>query len=287
VPIIVDLCSPFVCNMPSRCPYCSGNSPKRYAAGERYAWDVERWVGGIRALLDPYGVARVTLGGGGDPGATPTTLQVLAELSGRAHTALITNGVAPAAVYAPLAGKLGRLSLSFHPCHWGACGMDRAAERFCERLVELLPIAASTVVTLVGYPGYFDQIERWCEAIERHAPVYVGHYVGEWGGKTYPQGYTQGDKERLWGNPARLQPGTDLTWLAADTRGKRCTAGHNYAMIDPDGFLWRCTIGAGQAQGNILDGSAHFTDRPTPCHVGHCNCAARWKFICPEEGTHA
>jgi MoaA/NifB/PqqE/SkfB family radical SAM enzyme len=55
---------------------------------------------------------------------------------------------------------------------------------------------------------------------------------------------------------------------AVDYRGKLCGSGHNFAMIEPDGTVFRC--GSGNCLGNILLGNVSLLRGPQACDTSYC-----------------
>jgi MoaA/NifB/PqqE/SkfB family radical SAM enzyme len=144
------------------------------------------------------------------------------------------------------------------------------------------------LVSLVATPS---ALGRFDEAIALLAPIGLFPipklFRGIANGKTYPQAYSDTEKQRFKMLAARAQdfyradllrreepPSIDI--LSDDLfldglpsyRGALCTAGERFVQILPNGDVHRC--GGGDPQGNVLARTFTRREGPAPCDTQHC-----------------
>jgi MoaA/NifB/PqqE/SkfB family radical SAM enzyme len=144
------------------------------------------------------------------------------------------------------------------------------------------------LVSLVATPS---ALARFDAAIALLAPLGLFPipklFRGTAGGKTYPNAYSDAEKQRFKMLAACAKnfyqadllrreepPSIDLLndHLFLDGlpvyRGALCTAGERFVQILPNGEVYRC--GGSDPQGNVLARTFERRTRPTPCDTQHC-----------------
>jgi hypothetical protein len=126
----------------------------------------------------------------------------------------------------------------------------------------------------VGAPPYLRFWDEWAAAIkaEGYFPNFAMMRDTSWGGKMYPEGYTDEEREIM---------GRHIPWMAETPNGLAplrltgCAAGHAAWCIYPDGKVSRCSQKGHPllaVQNMMLAGGVKLLEGPEPCEEECCRC---------------
>ena len=102
-------------------------------------------------------------------------------------------------------------------------------------------------------------------------PFALAAFWGEYGGKRYPESYTEAEREFI--RPFLGDIDRAVYHLKGESpKGKLCNAGYKYAVIQADGKVIRCGQLADGIISNIMDEDFHLLDKPEPCQADYCPC---------------
>jgi hypothetical protein len=109
-------------------------------------------------------------------------------------------------------------------------------------------------------------------------------FRGRFQDKTYPQAYSDEEKQIILGMMGENLSQKNLFWIKrqldpVDPYGKLCYAGQRYGRIENDGTVWRCNQylqNNEQPLGNIFDADFPLHPEPRPCASHACGCEWWW-----------
>jgi hypothetical protein len=132
-------------------------------------------------------------------------------------------------------------------------------------------------INYVAYPPHLKQMKEYKEAIEsRHISFDIMPFRGEYDGRTYPNGYTEQEKESI----RNCDPRTAARMLESyggekkqSRKGEICRMGQMYTKIHPDGTSYRCCFISEKGKlGNLIEGTFTLYDEPRICEYDECPC---------------
>jgi organic radical activating enzyme len=152
------------------------------------------------------------------------------------------------------------LSLSFQP-------EFEDLDNFITKLLLVRRNNFNGCINFVAYPPFLKNLNYYKEKfLFINEQLKIIPFFGEYQGISYPQGYTQGEKELI---------GIDDKWFSSVRRkGTLCPAGQKTALVFPDGKVARCgRMGEDTLLGNFFDRDFKLLDAPSPCEAEYCPCA--------------
>ncbi|MBN2407428.1 MAG: tetratricopeptide repeat protein [Elusimicrobia bacterium] len=263
------------------CEYCSYNT-------EGWSWsrrDTEgletlilapgRWRKIWKNVYDRYGSCHLNITGG-EPFVYPDFVELAGKLA-RMHTMEFQTNLFwdPGSLIGKMPLEGIRIGASFHP---------RKAEwrEFIGKLAALKKAGAETWISYVAYPPQMDGIEIIKKDAQREGITLVTQpFSGRFGGKTYPEAYTEDECEYLRAQGMKLPVNMkNINWSLDSGRykknsGRVCRMGQMYAVIFPDGSVTRCCEDL-RGLGNMADGSLKLLEEAEMCTSEKCAC---WKSM--------
>lgn len=230
-----------------------------------------------------YGSCRIRLDGG-EPSVYPDFIELVRNLS-RIHRLQINTNLSFDVNYFTrrVSAERVRVDASFHPEY-------HSFEEFSSKIKILNDKNFKIVVTVVAYPTFTDEIEKYRIVTEGlDIPFIVHPYSGEYKGKFYPGDYTQEEIKKIY--KADETSKTELKWRkeekpvisyesncpinsnSIEKKVRICRMGQMYARIYPNGDVYRCCTDDGLMNlGNLFDGSFALLEEPEPCEHPGCRC---------------
>lgn len=100
---------------------------------------------------------------------------------------------------------------------------------------------------------------------------YFRPFIGMFGGKSYPESYTDAEKAIMNTSPFDVREVELEGAHPLNPYRQLCTAGQISFVMDVAGNLVRC-FSSRRTYGNFLEGRYHFDSRPRPCVSRKCQC---------------
>lgn len=266
--------SHYRCNF--RCPYCwfdkVWDEMDKHNVYPPFEKMIEIWD----RIYDLYGECDLMITGG-EPTLYPRFIDLIKEIS-KKHTVKVTCQLSgDMFTFAKtLNPERVRLDMNFHP-------LESKIEPFIRKVLYLYKYGFKGGVCYLAYPPNMDKIKYYDDIFKKHGIVMaLAAFHGEYGGKTYPQAYTDEEREMMkpyMGDVDRLKYHLE----GQKTKGKLCRAGYIYASIKADGTVTRCGPLSHKPIGNIFtDPNFRLHDKPMPCEAETCPCD-EYKWIVDEE----
>lgn len=253
-----------------RCSYCFFDQHWGEYGRRNVYKTVEEWVEHWRRIYDKYGRCYLTINGG-EPFAYPNFVELIYQISKMHwHINITTNTSLHLEEFVDRMDPVKvSLSVSFHPQH-------HTLDAFLERVRFLRERKANLgCINFVAWPPFLKDLSGYVEQFRSAGEsLKVIPFVGAYQGVTYPDGYSGPEKEIL---------GMVDDWMEHKRhRGMLCRAGHQSALLLPNGKVARCgQIGDRYIIGDFFDPHFRLMDAPMPCDVDFCPCD-EWKVI-PDE----
>jgi MoaA/NifB/PqqE/SkfB family radical SAM enzyme len=218
---------------------------------------------------------------GGEPFIYPNFIDLICEISQMHNIGITTNLSFDVKQLekriSKLNGKNIGIGMSFHP-------KFVKFETFFEKVTIVKEIGIGNTILYLAWPPQIKEIPKYKEYFLKHKFVFsVLTFWGKYNGIEYPAGYT--DEEREIINTAlgiRGESGEKFQVIPKITRGKLCNAGHTYALIHPDGKVYRCGGGNWKEQhppfNNFFSENFSLLNEPLPCDSEVCPCN-EWSFL--------
>ncbi len=142
-----------------------------------------------------------------------------------------------------------------------------AKEAFQRRVCDLADHGFRVTIPYVMHPKRFDDYARAKDEFGK-----LGFKITPqpcrttWKGDTYPQSYTDEQREVIYGDQVR-----PMLFDLPEYVGSLCGAGHRLVRIMPDGRVYRCP-GHQTQLGELAQRRLDLFDEPRPCDQTVCNC---------------
>jgi MoaA/NifB/PqqE/SkfB family radical SAM enzyme len=261
------------CNF--RCAYCFFD-PDWEEYGKRNVYkSVDEWMEHWKRIYARYGRCFLTINGG-EPFAYPDFVELIRRVSQLHWPINITTNTSLLldAFVKKIDPERVSLSLSFHPQY-------HLIDDFLGKVFFLRQNGFTEgCINFVAYPPYLEDLPRTVEKFRAIGEsLKVIPFVGEYGGRRFPEGYNQAEKELL---------GLRDSWMDDKRhKGMLCRAGHRSGLLLPNGNVARCgQIGDRHIIGSLFDPAFELMPQPMPCDVEFCPCD-EWKVIPDEKPPEA
>lgn len=256
-----------------RCSYCFFEGKWEEYRKRNVYFSPDEWIEHWRRIHDKHGPPYLIITGG-EPFIYPNFIEIIKGLSQICYHINISSNSS---------GDLKRfveeidpqkvsLSISYQP------EFDKF-DNFLDKVLFLRRHKFDGCLNFVAYPPYLKNIEHYKDrftSIGEFPSLKIIPFFGEYGGISYPQGYTREEKNLI---------GIDDNWFKrVRKKGSLCPAGRDTALIFPDGKVARCgQIGESKLLGSFFDANFKLSEEPLPCEAEFCPCD-EWRVL-PEEGN--
>jgi len=232
-----------------------------------------------KRIHEKYGSVHLEITGG-EPFIYPDFIKIIIELS-RIHSVGVTTNLSieykEIEKLVNTAGEIRNIVMSFHP-------LFADFDKFLNKAKLIKERGFGTTILYLAWPPYISKLQKYKELFESFGFNFsVLTFWGEYGGRKCPQEYT--DEEREIINKSigvRGESGEKFQVTPVKTRGKLCRAGQIYALIHPNGDVYRCGGSNWKVQhppfGNIFDKNFNLIEEPQPCESDECPCN-EWSFL--------
>lgn len=263
-----------VCNY--RCPYCwfygKWAELKKRDAGIPAQRLKEFW----RLMYEKYGQVKISITGG-EPFLYPEFIDLINAIATWHKIEIVTNlSWAVNNLLSSIENANIKIHPSFHP-------LFADFTQFLNKIILLKEEGFTTNCSYLAWPAQITFIQYYArEFKENGIEMFVQPFFGEYKGISYPDGYTDKQKEALMPYLGQ-RGGRPFETKVPCTKGKLCNAGNLYGVIHPDGSVLRCGgLDSKDAKiGNILDENFKLLDDAYPCSSEVCPCN-EWAFLLKE-----
>lgn len=251
------------CNF--RCPFCWFYGHWERLDKLNIYLSVKEWDDIWDRMYKRYGECHLMITGG-EPFLYPNFIELIEALSKKYTIKITTNISGDIDTFArKINPERVCLDMNFHP-------LEAKLEPFIRKVLVLKKRGFSGGVCYLAYPPQMEKINYFKEKFEKEGINFaLAAYWGEYGGKNYPQDYTDEDKEFIapfLGDPDRIKYHLNKK----KTKGKLCRSGYIYASIKANGVVSRCGTLSEKPIGNIFDENFKLFDEPLPCEAEYCPC---------------
>lgn len=230
-----------------------------------------------RNIYEKYGSVYIELIGG-EPFIYPHFIELIKGLS-QIHTLGITTNLSVDLdnFIEQVDSSRVKICPTFHP-------LFADFERFIRRTLQLKDKGMTSKVVYLAYPPQIKLVKHYAEEfIKQGFQFSLLTFWGKYHGITYPEGYTQEEKELIKpylgdveGEKFQLEP--------KKVKGRLCRAGQIYANIKADGSVFRCGGAEAKLLNNLFSDDFELLDKPLPCESEFCPCN-EWAFLLDEKIT--
>jgi len=229
-----------------------------------------------RRMHERYGTCWIDFTGG-EPSTFPGFEPLVLELARDHAIHLITNLSLPLEAWERLARGTAKnrfvVSASFHPT-------QAELEPFLEKCDLLHRHERLRFVNFVAWPPLLEKLGFFRKRfLERGLPFYALAFMGQHGGKQYPDAYTPEERSLI------NDSGRSLVEIEArrkayqlgevSPKGKLCRAGSQYIHVD-QGKITRCSRLQGESLGDLYSGEFDLLKEAAPCPADYCQCEFEW-----------
>lgn len=271
---IFDWIINYECNY--RCPYCWFNGQwKELKKFNRYI-QKERMIEFWRNIYQKYGCVQINISGG-EPFIYHDFVDLVLELLKFHHVEIMTNLSLDIDYFIDKVDSLAlEIVPSFHP-------LFADFDKFKERAILLKEKGWLRKVSYLAWPPLISELNYYRDKFaDSGFNFFARSFFGIYNGKKYPDMYTDEEKIVILDS---VMPSGDMPPPVEPivTKGKLCRAGEKYALIQPDGKIYRCgTQKPSDPQqliiGHVLDENFRLYDKPQPCDAQECICNM-WSFL--------
>jgi len=253
----------YKCNF--RCPYCWFYTGWTVASKRNIYLSPEEWIMHWKKVYDKYGSVHIEITGG-EPFIYPNFIELVRLLSSM-HTLKITTNMSGdiESFVKEIDPKKVNLDLNFHP-------LFANIDILIKKAILLKKAGFRAGVCYLAYPPQMRKIEIFKKRFEDVGINFaLAAFWGEYGGKRYPESYTQKEVEYIrpfLGDIDRVV----YHLKGGSPKGKLCNAGYKYAVIQADGNVIRCGQLPDRIISNLAEGDFHLLDKPEPCEADFCPC---------------
>jgi MoaA/NifB/PqqE/SkfB family radical SAM enzyme len=265
-----------------RCPYCWFHGKWGEVKHQNKYLSADELGRYWQRIYDKYGRVLITVAGG-EPLTYPGYQDVFVTLARMHDIEITTNLSLPAGELRNFADRLKednvRISGSFHP-------LFADISEFVEKVKILDSMDMLGGVLFLAWPGQLNKLSEYKEIFTgEDIKMNILTFWGSYEGGKYPDSYSDEEKNMIEMDLGKRE-GEQFQLAPKITKGKLCNAGHKYAVIHPDGEVFRCGGGGVEAEnvpiGNFFDDNFQLLDVPQPCHSRICPCN-EWAFLLMEE----
>lgn len=260
-----------------RCPYCWFYGKWDEIKKNNVYPGLKRLVQIWRRIYDKYGCVQIQINGG-EPFHYPDFSGLITEISKMHKVGITTNLSVDITPFVEKVNKTNvHLGMTFHPLF-----VDLNA--FMKRAIIAKESGISMGVLFLAWPPQINQIFEYKLAFERVGIEFtVLTFWGEYNGKDYPQGYSENEREILSSVVGiRSESGERFQLTPKITKGRLCRAGQTYALIHPNGNVYRCGGGNWRVQhepfSNLFSKDFCLLPEPLLCDSDECPCN-EWSFL--------
>jgi hypothetical protein len=253
-----DLCTS--CNY--RCPYCGvWNSHDAHAL----LLSTAEWARIWGRLGDKYGSCHIYMSGG-EPSTYPD-FEGLVRLLTRRHSVEICTNFSwdPAVLTGEIPPGIMKIAPTFHPSF-------ADFEEFFRKVVAVKEYLPNSQIYYVAYP---QQIKAMPERSRRLKEQGIALIPLPLRGDGYVLNSEEEKKIVADISPYRGEK-IEYQLQQLSPKGKRCRAGHHYAVIRVDGSVDRCSQYRTGAVGNIAALDFELLTGPLPCEKEYCPIESQW-----------
>lgn len=263
-----------------RCPYCWWHNRWDELSQHNYYPGIDRLINAWKRIYQLYGTVHIDISGG-EPVLYPEFSTFLAQVT-RYHTVSINTN---------LSNKVERMLKDLN-CHRTSLRFNATfhplfadADEFIKKLKLLQNNRYDVGASYLAWPGQLEDILIYREKFaQKGFRLSVLTFWGSYNGKSYPDSYTEQEKEIIRPNLGKRSE-EEFQIKPVITQGKQCNAGHIYATVHPDGKALRCGGGSWEREnsplGNIFDSDFALLNEPQICTSKYCPCN-EWAFLLAE-----
>ncbi len=263
----------YTCNF--RCPYCWFYKGWAEAGRRNIYLSPQEWMVHWQRVYDKYGSIRIEITGG-EPFIYPHFTELIKELS-RMHSVGITTNLSVEVedFIKEMDTSKVKVTPTFHP-------LFADFDKFSRKMLLLKESGIGSHIFYLAYPPQIKFIKYYSDKFSNLGmPMEVLTFWGQYNGKSYPQSYTQEEKELI--EPyLSCREEEKFQLEAKQVKGKLCRAGQVYANIKADGLAFRCGGNDGEPIGNLFNNNFKLLDEPSPCKSEFCLCN-EWASLLIEE----
>jgi sulfatase maturation enzyme AslB (radical SAM superfamily) len=279
--IIFDWITNYECNY--RCPYCwFHNQWEDLKNFDRYI-SQDRIVKFWKDIYQKYGSVQINISGG-EPFLYSNFVNLLFGLLELHRVEIMSNLSLDVCC---LLNKFDSLPLnivpSFHP-------LFADFIKFKEQAIVLKEKGFVRKISYLAWPPQIPKLNHYRDEFTKLGfHFFARPFFGIFNSKKYPDMYTDEEKEIILGSvmptgdsPASVEP--------IVTKGKLCRAGEKYALVQPDGRIYRCGATKPSQHQELIMGDVsaeNFSlyDKPKPCNADGCICNM-WSFLLAEQKSN-
>ncbi|MDD4894253.1 MAG: radical SAM protein [Candidatus Omnitrophica bacterium] len=253
------------------CSYCMfhGTGRKKEIVPTIYP-GIDKLVEIWRGIYEKYGSCEI-LFSGGEPFVYPGFMDFIERLS-RIHTLEFSTNFSwdPDDFINRIKPGRARIAASFHP-------EFTDFDTFFSKVLRIRKAGFEIWVNYVTYPPFLKNMSAFQEKFENSGITFsILPFGGDYGGKVYPEGYTQEELNYLnsLGTRVHVKETLDFAFniTKRNTRGKLCRMGQMYAKILPNGEATNCCVPGALRLGNIFDNTFSLLEKPFLCEQDNCHC---------------
>jgi molybdenum cofactor biosynthesis enzyme MoaA len=259
----------YACNY--RCEYCFFARKWEEVAKENRYPDIDDWKRIWDNLFVRYGSGHIHFSGG-EPFTYPSFIDLVAYLAQEYTVEFDTNLAFDMGEFlAKIKPGRVKFATAFHPTF-----ID--FETYFKKVMHLKKEGFDIGVNYVAYPLQLNKMKEYKTAFEKNQLSFtIMPFRGEFQGRTYPQGYTEVERDLIKACDTNLTISAKmLEWYGGNKfsrTGKLCRMGQMYTKIHPNGDAYRCCyIQDKNKLGNIIDGTFSLLDEVKPCENPECSC---------------
>lgn len=218
-------------DVPYRWYYIAQEEPSKF---NRY-FSIEKLEKIWDKLYKKYGSLKIEITGG-EPLSYPNIIELINMLS-RKHSIKVVSDLSVPSIVSDFAARLNpervEVDMNFHP-------QFAELDRFIRKALLLKLRGFKNTAYVCAYPpflGYLDYYRKRFE--DKGLNFSFLPFIGMYEGKKYPESYTQRERAMIL-HACFFQERFKYLLNKTRVKGKLCSAGLNYAVIKPNGDVFRC-----------------------------------------------
>ncbi|MBN1823117.1 MAG: radical SAM protein [Endomicrobiales bacterium] len=263
----------YKCNY--KCSYCHYGGAKDAGEPCETAYPgVERWIEIWKDIYGRYGSCQIHLVGG-EPFCYPDFIRLIRAIS-EIHTWECSTNLFwdPDELIGRISPGRARIGVSYHP-------EFVSFDEFLFKTRKLKAAGFEVWANYVAYPSILVGMEECKQKFnEIGVSMSILPFRGEYGGRTYPEAFTEEERAllRRLGTEPWTQKSLDFAFdeKQQQTKHKKCRMGQMYAKITPTGDAIGCCTPGAVYLGNVIKGTFALLDEPVSCSQEKCPC---WKCM--------